>query len=45
MIVNETLQKEGWTVLRFWGKDITKNLNYCIEQIKKALDGKMENYD
>lgn len=45
MIVNETLQKEGWTVLRFWGKDIIKNLNYCIEQIKKALDGKMENYD
>ena len=22
--VNQTLKKEGWTVLRFWGKDIQK---------------------
>ncbi|MGN1305117.1 MAG: DUF559 domain-containing protein [Oscillospiraceae bacterium] len=24
--VTEKLEAEGWTVLRFWGKDIKKNL-------------------
>lgn len=29
------LRKEGWKVLRFWGKDIINNLDKCIT---KALD-------
>ena len=28
--VNENLEKQGWTILRFWAKDIEKNLLTCI---------------
>lgn len=35
--VNKKLENEGWTVLRFWGKEITKNLRECFEKIVKAL--------
>lgn len=36
-LVNETLKKEGWTVLRFWGKDIKKNLEDCADKIETAI--------
>ncbi len=36
--VNEKLIGEGWTVLRFWGKDIAKNLNKCINKIQKIIN-------
>lgn len=36
-IVNETLTKEGWTVLRFWSKDIRKNTEGCVEMIENRL--------
>jgi G:T-mismatch repair DNA endonuclease (very short patch repair protein) len=29
-IVNEALLKNGWKVIRFWGKDIKKNLEICL---------------
>ncbi len=32
--VNERLKSEGWTVFRFWGKDIEKNTGKCLEKIK-----------
>lgn len=35
--VNVFLVEEGWTVLRFWQKDIEKNLEICIESIEKEL--------
>ena len=35
--VNKKLENEGWTVLRFWGKEITKNPRECFEEIVKAL--------
>lgn len=35
--VNEQLQQQGWKVLRFWGKDIQKNLQSCINKIEKAI--------
>ncbi len=35
--VNEKLIAEGWKVLRFWGKDITKNLDKCINKIQKTI--------
>ena len=35
--VNEELSKQGWTVLRFWEKDIKKNLQTCVEQIELTL--------
>lgn len=36
--VNERLEKEGWTVIRFWGKDIRKNLDECVENVIKAVN-------
>lgn len=35
--VNETLEALGWTVLRFWGKEIKNNLTSSISNIEKAL--------
>ena len=38
--VTEFLTKSGWIVLRFWGNDILKNLDSCINQIEEALNEK-----
>ncbi len=35
--VNNHLISEGWTVLRFWGKEIKKDTNACAEIIEKAV--------
>lgn len=35
--VNNVLQKQGWKVLRFWGKDIQKNLAECMNKIEREL--------
>ena len=35
--VNEALQNEGWTVLRFWEHDIKNNLQECITKIEEAI--------
>lgn len=35
--VTERLQSEGWTVIRFWGKDIKNDLGKCVLQIEEAL--------
>jgi len=40
--VNHYLKKEGWTVLRFWGNDIKKNLEKCIKKIQKIIESKKE---
>lgn len=37
--VNEHLKNDGWVVLRFWGKEIEKNLDECIEKVKQAVKG------
>ena len=34
---NEALLSMGWTVIRFWGNDIHKNLEGCIKEIKDAI--------
>lgn len=31
--VTDNLEKVGWTVIRFWGKDIVKNIDQCINII------------
>ncbi|PID28586.1 MAG: very short patch repair endonuclease [Candidatus Cloacimonadota bacterium] len=36
--VTEYLTAQGWTVLRFWGKEITKNTEKCVQKIQNALD-------
>lgn len=35
--VTKKLEKDGWTVLRFWGKDIKKNVTECADIIEKAV--------
>ena len=35
--VTDRLQEQGWTVLRFWGHEILKNLDYCISVILNEL--------
>jgi DNA mismatch endonuclease (patch repair protein) len=35
--VNRELKKHGWTVLRFWGPDIKKNLNKCLKKIETKI--------
>ncbi len=35
--VNERLELESWTVLRFWGQEIKKDISSVIEQISMIL--------
>jgi DNA mismatch endonuclease (patch repair protein) len=35
--VNKTLEEQGWTVLRFWGFEIEKNLKECADKIEKEV--------
>ena len=35
--VNQKLQEEGWTVFRFWEKDIRKNTHSCVESILSCI--------
>ena len=35
--VDEKLRSEGWTVIRFWGKDIKKNVQACAEAVELEL--------
>jgi DNA mismatch endonuclease (patch repair protein) len=37
ILVTITLQKEGWTVLRFWGKEVEKEIERCVEEVAEAL--------
>ena len=34
------LRDNGWTVLRFWGTEIKKDLDYCLTEILKAIETK-----
>ena len=33
IIRNKTLQKKGWTVLRFWSYEIRDNIDFCLNKI------------
>ncbi len=35
--VNEELISDGWIVLRFWEKEIKKNLDDCVKKIEEAI--------
>lgn len=35
--VNEKLKSEGWAVIRFWGKEITKNIEQCADIVERAV--------
>lgn len=34
--VNRTLRGQGWTVLRFWGDDIKKHLDECVQVVDET---------
>ena len=36
--VDTELQKLGWTVLRFWGKEIKRDLDACVESVLEAVE-------
>lgn len=41
--VNKQLQYLGWTVIRFWGKEITQKTEECIRVIEETIfDGKID---
>lgn len=35
--VNKKLLFMGWTVIRFWGNDIKKNLDECVQVIEECV--------
>ncbi|MCZ2845961.1 MAG: very short patch repair endonuclease [Candidatus Bathyarchaeota archaeon] len=39
--VNTALKKDGWIVLRFWQKEIEKDMENCILKIEKILSKKI----
>ena len=36
--VTTSLEEQGWTVIRFWGKDIKKNTNDCVDKILETIE-------
>ena len=36
-LVNITLKKQGWKVIRFWSNDVKSNLSTCIKKISKSV--------
>ncbi|MBR4765445.1 MAG: very short patch repair endonuclease [Clostridia bacterium] len=37
MEVNNKLKNDGWTVIRFWGKDIKANVSACADRVERAV--------
>lgn len=35
--INKRLLFEGWTVIRFWGKDIHKNVDECVWVVEETI--------
>ncbi|MBN2285105.1 MAG: very short patch repair endonuclease [Tissierellales bacterium] len=40
-LITEQLEKDGWLVLRFWGKEIQKNPMGCIDKVEKSILDRM----
>lgn len=38
--VNNKLNEDGWIVLRYWEKDIKKDINSIVDEIEQVLKGK-----
>ncbi len=36
-VVNSTLVNKGWKILRFWSKEVRKELELCILQIEETI--------
>ena len=48
-LINKKLTHMGWTVIRFWGKDIIRNTDECIKVIEDIIIeqriNKIDNYE
>lgn len=45
-IVNKQLQFMGWTVIRFWGKEIERNIDECVQVVEEQIfEQKMSIYN
>lgn len=42
-LVNESLINDGWVVLRFWSKDVLKNILIIIEKFERVYKEKTNN--
>ena len=42
--VERTLRSREWTVIRFWGNDITKNTQDCVRVIEEAIEERVINW-
>lgn len=40
--VTSKLQEDGWTVLRFWGKDIKQDVKGCADIVEKVVRRRCE---
>lgn len=44
--VDKKLRALGWSVIRFWGKDISKNTDECIQTIEEMIfENKLQDAD
>lgn len=44
--INKELLFRGWTVIRFWGKDILKKPDECLRIIEETIfEGMMADHD
>lgn len=39
--INQELEEDGWTVIRFWGKDIKKDVDGCVKRIGNEIMKKL----
>ena len=42
--VNRMLEDQGWIVLRFWGKQIQKNLSDCADIIESTVESRRDRH-
>ena len=38
--VNAALEQDGWTVIRFWERQIRKELDSCVDEVLSAIEKK-----
>ena len=41
--VTSSLEEQGWTVIRFWGKEIKKNTDGCVDIILETIEREKKN--
>lgn len=42
--VNKNLTENGWIVFRFWGKEIQKKLENCVDEILNAVEKRKQEF-